>query len=152
MRTRRWVPAVGGLLVLGALTGSGLAQQTGVAGKVGQKLDEVGRGLRREAQVVTEAVRRRFETVRNEVNQMGIPSRVYSRLHWDRALNASRIEVHLVRRGGILLRGTVPDQAARERAVALTRDTVDVNEVFDELSVHSTPDQAVAPAAFRRAR
>lgn len=174
MNARHWVPAVGGLLVVGAFAGAGLAQQSGVAEKVGQKLDGVGReirrdaqgvtekvaqglsgvgqGLRREAQVVTEGVRRRFEVVRGEVNAMGIHSRVYSRLHWDRALNGSRIEVHTLRHGGVLLRGTVPDAAAKERAVALTRDTVDVTEVFDELVPLTTPGAAVAPAPERRAR
>jgi len=69
------------------------------------------------------------------VNRMNAPARVYSRLHWDRSLNSAKIEVHPIKGGGVLLRGTVADEAARERAVGLARDTMDVSEVIDELNV-----------------
>jgi osmotically-inducible protein OsmY len=133
MNVRTMVPAVGGLIVVGAFACVGFAQQQGLTEKVGEKIDNVGRGIRREAQVVGEAVRKRFDVVRGDVQGMGVHPRVYSRLHWDRALNGSRIEVHMIRNGVVLLRGTVPDAAAREHAVTLTRETVGVTEVFDEL-------------------
>ena len=155
MNTRFLIPAAGAVLVVGVFACAGFAQQ-GVAEKVAEKvgagLDKVGRGIKREAEVVSEGVRRQFETVRGEVNRMGMAPRVYSRIHWDRALNSSRIEVHSLRGGAVLLRGTVPDQAARERAVALARDTMDVNEVVDELDPLSATIHAVpAPAAKRAA-
>ena len=145
MNVGKVVRAAGGLLVLGVFTCAGFAQQQGVVEAVGEKLDNVGRGIRREAQVVSEAVRKRFDTVRGEVQGMGTHSRVYSRLHWDRTLNGSRIEVHMLRNGVVLLRGTVPDQAAKEHAMELARDTVGVNELFDELVPLTAPTQAVAP-------
>jgi osmotically-inducible protein OsmY len=75
---------------------------------------------------------------------MGVHSRVYSRLHWDKSLNAARIEVHMLHDGVVLLRGTVPDAAAKAHAIALARDTLDVTGVVDELE---TVVPAPAPAA-----
>ena len=136
MRTRLALLGVLSLSVIGLATSVGLAQ--GVAARAGQALDGVGRGIKQEAQVVGGALRRRFDAVRNEVNRMGIPSRVYSRLHWDKTLVDSRIEVHLVRGGAVLLSGSVPDAETKARAVALASETVDVTSVIDELTVLTT--------------
>lgn len=138
MRTRL---AVLGLLslslaVVDSTTRVGLAQ--GIATRAGQAIDGVGRGIKQEAQNVGSALRRRFDSVRAEVNRMGIPSRVYSRLHWDKSLTHARIEVHPVRGGGVLLRGTVPDDVSKTRALALASETVDVTSVIDELTVLTT--------------
>jgi hypothetical protein len=136
-----------GLIVAaaGALTCSALGQ--GVAERAGQAIDGVGRGVRREAFVVTDAIRRRFDAVRTDVHRMGNHSRVYSRIHWDRTLHGSKIEVHMLRDGSVLLRGTVPDIQAKDRAVALARDTVAVPAVVDELTVLNPP--AVVPVPTR---
>ena len=137
MNMRRLVPAVGGVLLMFGGVGLALAQPPGVAQSLGEKLDGLGRGIRREAREIGESMRRGFETMKTEVNRMNTPARVYSRLHWDRSLNSARIEVHPVKGGGVLLRGTVADEPAREHAVALARDTMDVSEVIDELNVLS---------------
>jgi osmotically-inducible protein OsmY len=135
MDRRRMMAGIVGLILLGAGAGLGWAQQPGVAERVGGTLDNVGRGLVRGAQEVTDAVRKRFEVVRSDVGRMGVHPRVYSRLHWDKTLYGSRIEVHMLRDGVVLLRGVVPDATAKAHAVALTRDTVDVTGVVDELEV-----------------
>jgi hyperosmotically inducible periplasmic protein len=139
MNTRHGMSIAGGMIVsAGLILGAGLsstsAQTSGVAETIGQKLDDVGRGIGREARAVGESMRKTFDTMKTEVSRMNTPARVYARLHWDRSLHSAKIEVHPVRGGGVLLRGTVPDQAARERAVALARDTFEVTEVIDELS------------------
>ncbi|WP_406693796.1 BON domain-containing protein [Singulisphaera sp. Ch08] len=136
MRTRLALLGVLSLSVIGLATSVGLAQ--GMAARAGQAIDGVGRGIKQEAQNVGSALRRRFDAVRNEVNRMGVPSRVYSRLHWDKGLVNSRIEVHPVRGGSILLRGSVPDAEAKARAVTLASETVDVTAVIDELTVLTT--------------
>lgn len=112
---------------------TGFAQQ-GVVERLGHKLDDVGRGVKDGVQGVGEAVRKRFEVVQADVHRMGTHSRVYARLHWDKSLYSSKIEVHMMRGGVVLLRGMVPDAEARKKAVALATDTVDVNEVIDELA------------------
>jgi hyperosmotically inducible periplasmic protein len=133
------------LTVLAVGVSRGLAQQ-GVAERVGQKLDQVGRGLKTGAVEITDAVRKKFETVRADVQRMGVPSRVYARLHWDKMLNTSRIEVHMVRGGAVLLRGVVPDEDMRKHAVELASATVDVTSVVDELTT-LTPPAAITPPA-----
>ena len=101
-------------------------QGTGVATKFAEKLDEVGRG-------VTRTVKVGFETVRNEVNRMGLHPRVYSRIHWDKTLTGSKIEVKILRDGVVQLKGTVADPEAKRRAAVLASETVGVTEVIDEL-------------------
>jgi osmotically-inducible protein OsmY len=149
MRSKGVVMGIVGLAFLGLGFGAGVglsvgvAQQPGVAERVGEKLDSVGRGLVRGAQEVGEGVRKRFEVVRSDVARMGVQPRVYARIHWDKTLTDARIEVHMLRDGGVLLRGLVPDAAAKARAVELARDTVDVTAVVDELE---TVAPTVAPA------
>jgi hyperosmotically inducible periplasmic protein len=140
-----------GLLALGVLVGVGFAQQGGLGERLGQGLDDVGRGLRRGAVDVTDSMRRGFETVRGDVQRMALPQRVYSRLHWDKALVNSKIEVQVFRGNVVLLRGSVPDPATRARAVELATSTADVREVIDELVPlvkHGTsaPVPAIEPA------
>jgi hyperosmotically inducible periplasmic protein len=141
MRSNLVVTGIVGLTFAGLGLGAGVglrvagAQQPGVAERVGETLDSVGRGLIRGAQEVTDSVRRRFEVVRAEVSRMGVPSRVYSRIHWDKTLVDARIEVLMMRDGLVLLRGVVPDAAAKVHAVDLARDTVDVTGVIDELTM-----------------
>jgi hypothetical protein len=143
----RWRRIVTGVVAAWITAAAALAQDPGIAGKVGQRLDDVGRGLRREAVGISEGVRRRFDAVRADVQKMGVASRVYSRIHWDTALHEARIEVHPLPKGdGVVLRGTVADAAARDRAVALARDTVDVHEVIDELVPLASATKAAPPA------
>ncbi|MDR3638772.1 MAG: BON domain-containing protein [Isosphaeraceae bacterium] len=146
MRYGKWIAGFLGLIVGGAVAGTSLAQQ-GVAEKAGETLDGVGRGIKKGAVEIGDAVRRRFEGVRGEVSRMGVHNRVYSRLHWDRALNTSKIEVHLLKGGEVLLRGYVPDEEAHQRAITLTRDTVDVAGVVDELVPLVKPAQTPAPTS-----
>ncbi len=132
MDARKAVAVICGVIVVGALSYPTVAQE-GVGEKVGGTLDKVGRGIRHEAQVIGEGVRTRFDSMKGDVHDMSVQSRVYSRIHWDRVLNSAKIEVHVIRNGVVVLRGSVPDQAARDRAAVLTRDTLGVTEVFDEL-------------------
>jgi hyperosmotically inducible protein len=140
-----WVLA-SAVMVLGIWVGVGKAQQ-GVAERVGRRLDGVARGLKGGVTEVNEAVRKRFEGVRTEVHRMGAHQRVYARLHWDKTLNGSRIEVHMLRGGAVLLRGTVPDAESKKRAVELAAGTVDVTEVVDELKALAPPvESSVGPS------
>jgi hyperosmotically inducible periplasmic protein len=135
MRSQIGMTALVGVLVSGMFVcvGQGQAQQQGIAEKVGERLDAVGRGIMREAENVGDVVRKKFDAVRTEVGRMSVPSRVYSRIHWERSLHTSPIEVHLLPNGGVLLRGRVPDGAAKARAVSIAMDTEGVAEVVDEL-------------------
>ncbi|MGP0063166.1 MAG: BON domain-containing protein [Isosphaeraceae bacterium] len=118
------------------------------AKKVGKKLDQVGQGIKLEAGRVTSGVAQEFEVVRSDVQKLPLHHRVYSRIHWDKMLHDAKIQVHMLRDGVVLLRGTVPTEAARRHAVDLTKDSVGVKAVINELTIPSkvAAAQPAAPA------
>jgi hypothetical protein len=117
----------------------------GAAAKAGEKLDELGRAIRRSLidaeETVREGLNRTGETVRDgfartreSVQGMGLVPRVYGRLHWDRALHTSPIFVK-AEGGAVTIRGTVPDEAAKAKAISLAHDTFGVTRVIVQLNV-----------------
>src|SRR5262245_54381835 len=102
------------LLGLALLTWASLgrAQQQGPAEKVGGALDNAGRAIKRGLEDAGNAVRESFDRTRASVNNMEVASRVYSRLHWDKALTNASIELEMQPGGIVVLRGSVPDAAA----------------------------------------
>jgi hypothetical protein len=124
--------------------------QEGAASKAGEKLDDFGRALRRTLvdaeDTIREGLNRTGDTVRDgfartkeSVQGMGLVPRVYGRLHWDKALHASSLLVK-AEGGTVTIRGTVPDEAAKAKAISLVKDTFGVNRVVVQLNV-------VAPGA-----
>ena len=65
---------------------------------------------------------------------MGVVSRVYGRLHWDKSLHSSQFVVK-AEGGTVTIRGTVPDEAAKAKAISLTHDTFGVTHVIVQLRV-----------------
>lgn len=127
-----------------------LAQQ----GPVGQGLQTAGqavkRGLQTAGQAVSgglqtagQAVQGGFQKTRTSVHNMEVVSRVYSRLHWDKALTGSTVEIEVQAGGLAVLSGTVPSEDAKSKAVTLTAETVGVNQVVDRLAVASPGRPAV---------
>jgi hyperosmotically inducible periplasmic protein len=115
--------------------GSGLGQaQQGMPEKKGEKLEDAGRSIKEGLENAKEAVRGEFTKIRAAVHDMGIMSRVYGRLHWDKALTTGDLDLK-VEAGTVTLRGVVPSPEARTKAVTLARDTVGVTRVIDELTV-----------------
>jgi hyperosmotically inducible periplasmic protein len=119
----------------------------GAAAKAGERLDELGRAIRRgiidaEGTVreglskTGETVRDGFARTRETVQGMGLVPRVYGRLHWDKALNVSPLFVK-ADGGTVTIRGTVPDEAAKAKAISLVKDTVGVTRVVVQLTVTS---------------
>ncbi|APW62627.1 hypothetical protein BSF38_04177 [Paludisphaera borealis] len=100
----------------------------GVVERAGEALDNAGRNIRRG---VEGAVARGQAAVR-ETDVFG---RVYARIHWDKKLTDSVIELEVQPDGTTTLRGAVADAAAKKRAVILARDTVGVTTVVDELTI-----------------
>jgi hypothetical protein len=125
--------------------GVGRAQQEGAGQKAGEKLDEVGRKIKRSLNKSEDAVREAFHKTRESVHNMGVSARVYGRLHWDKSLHSSTLNVK-VEEGIATLTGSVPTAEARTKAVNLTADTVGVNKVVDELTVPaSQAEETPAP-------
>lgn len=127
-----------GSTLLGAVAvawaGVGRAQQ-GVGERVGESLDDAGKVIKRGLQRSGEAVRDSFARTKTSVQNMGIEARIYGRLHWDKDLNGSSIELEVRNASEAILRGAVPTAALKSKAVALTRDTVGVARVIDQLTI-----------------
>jgi osmotically-inducible protein OsmY len=128
------------MLAIAAAIGTGISRaQQGAAERAGERLDEAGRAIKRGLQDAGEKVREGFAKTRTSVHDMGVLSRVYSRLHWDKALTTSLLEVDVQAGGITTLRGSVPDAAAKAKAVTLAMDTVGVTRVIDRLAVLPAP-------------
>jgi osmotically-inducible protein OsmY len=112
---------------------------------VGDKVDGAVQSLKRGARDAGEAIREQYAKARTSIHNMGVSSRVYGRLHWDKALNTARIDVDVLQDGVATLTGSVADAAARAKAVELTGDTVGVTKVVDRLAI--VPSSPVVPPA-----
>ncbi len=136
-RSRHRIPLALAAVALGAWGWSAWAQQ----GSVGQGLDNAGRAVKRGFQSAGQAVQGTFVKARTSVHSMEVVSRIYSRLHWDKALTTTTLELE-VRDGGIaIVTGVVPDASAKAKALSLTAETVGVAQVVDQITV-SAPGQA----------
>jgi hyperosmotically inducible periplasmic protein len=94
--------------------------------KVGQAVESVKKG----AGQAEEAVKDQYSKAKESVQKLSIDHRVYGRLHWDKTLNAAKIEVKPgARAGAVILVGTVADANARNKAYTLALDTVGVTQV-----------------------
>jgi hyperosmotically inducible periplasmic protein len=129
---------IGLVFALGLFTawsvGTSSAQQDGPAEKAGEKIDQLGRKVRQGLDKAEGAVREGFHKTRDSVHSMGVAARIYGRLHWDKALTTSTLNVK-VEQGVATISGSVPTAAAKTKAVTLTADTVGVDRVIDELTI-----------------
>jgi len=108
-------------------------------------IDNAGRAMKRGFQSAGQAVQGGFIKTRTSVHNMEVVSRVYSRLHWDKALTTSSLELE-VRDGGVaILTGVVPDAASKAKALTLTSETVGVLQVVDQVAIGIGPSRP-APA------
>ena len=124
-----------GCAILVAFGAYGVRAQQDTGKKLGEKLDDAAAKVKRGVQDIAEDLRESFARTRTAVHNMGIQSRVYGRLHWDKALNGADLELSSAEEGAITLRGSVPDEAAKAKAVLLARETVGVTRVVDELTI-----------------
>ena len=122
-------------------------QDEGVAAKAGEKIDGVGRKIKQGLEKAEDAVREGFHKTRDSVHSMNVMSRVYGRLHWDKALHACTLNLK-VEDGVVTIRGAVPTQTAKNKAVTLAAETVGVKKVIDELSVPAS--EAWSPSRPRK--
>ncbi len=116
-----------------ALGSTGRAQETGK--KVGERLDEVGRGIKGGLNRAGNAARDQFARAKTSVQNMGVESRVYGRIHWDKALHDAPIELTVTSEGVVTLTGSVVDAKAKRRAMDLTTETVGVTKAVDALTI-----------------
>ena len=101
----------------------------------GGRINSAVEGIKKGAVGAGEAVKSSYSRARESVHNMNTSSRIYSRLHWDKALNGTKIDISVKQDGVATLSGSVANALARAKAVELTRDTVGVSQVVDQLSI-----------------
>ncbi len=127
----RMIPLAAFLAV--AWANAGQAQEAGK--KVGERLDEAGRSIKGGLERAGTATKEQFGKAKQSVHNMGIESRVYGRIHWDRLLTDSTIDLSTTADGIVTLSGAVIDARAKARALDLARETVGVTRVVDALII-----------------
>jgi hyperosmotically inducible periplasmic protein len=130
-------------LVLALAAGTGAAQDEpnkGTGRRLGETLDSAVQSIKRGARETGETLREQFDRARVSVHNMSVSSRVYSRLHWDKALNDAQIDLEVRDDGVTTLRGTVVDAKAKAKALELAQDTVGVARVIDQLTIRPAPE------------
>jgi hypothetical protein len=125
-------------LVLGVVMGTWIG---GGPDRYGEEEGIVG-GFRGAARSLTKAFRYTAATLRDcltydqtSVRKLGLTQQIETRLGQDKRLVADSIIVEVEDGGTAVLKGIVPDEFHKEKAVALTRDTRGVEKVVDELAV-----------------
>lgn len=139
----RWIVPAFAIAALG-WGYAGRAQDPGAGQKVGAKVDQAIQDIKGGLRQAGKATKEQFAKAKTAVNDMGIESRVYGRIHWDRALNDAAIELNSDDDGVLTLDGTVASAQAKAHAVKLASETVGVAKVVDRLAVR--PATTTTPA------
>ncbi len=113
----------------------GPAQDPSAGQKVGAKVDSAVQDIKSGLRKAGDAAREQFQQAKTSVHNMSVESRVYGRIHWDKALNDANIDLSGGSEGVITLDGTVANAQAKVRAVELARETVGVTQVVNRLAV-----------------
>jgi hypothetical protein len=111
-------------------------QPKGTGDTIGEQVKDVVKGLKRGAQKTADAVREEYQRARASIHDMSVQARVYSRLHWDKNLVDSKIDIEV--QGSVAtLRGTAKSPTAKTKAVTLARDTIGIDRVDDQLTIET---------------
>lgn len=105
-----------------------LVQAQGPIQRAGQALDNAGKNIRRN---VEGAVARG----QLSAQERDLLNRVSQRLSFDKQLVNSVLQLTVRADGSVVLQGSIPDLAAKSRAVDLAQSTLGVTSVVDELAV-----------------
>jgi len=146
MLRKKWfwvVPAIGALVMLAGWNSRAQEPKT-TTEKIKDKVGSAVTSIKKGAQSAEEAIKEQFDRANSAVSNMGVEGRVYARLHWDKALGGAKIDLSAPKKGVIALSGTVADARAKAKAVELTRDTIGVDGVVDNLTVLTTTSPGTA--------
>jgi osmotically-inducible protein OsmY len=120
------------------------APKEGVTEKLKEKLDSAAKSVKKGAQSAADAVREQYHRARESVHNLGEHGRVYARLHWDKRLHDTKIEIS-VKGSVVTLTGAVPDAKAKAKALELAEDTFGITDVVDHLTVSAVKSEADKP-------
>jgi osmotically-inducible protein OsmY len=97
--------------------------------------EQIGRKIDRGLNELTNELREGWNQAKRSLDQLGLQGRVYARLHWDKDLSTASLDLEIQDADVVVLKGTVPSAAAKEKAELLTRDTLGVRDVVNRLMV-----------------
>ncbi len=120
------------------------APKESVTDKVKEKLDSAARSIKKGAQSAADAVKEQYYRARESVHGLSEHGRIYARLHWDKHLLGTHIEI-TVKGTVATLTGKVPDAKAKAKALELTQDTVGITNVVDHLTISTVKPEADKP-------
>jgi hyperosmotically inducible protein len=125
MRRGIWVSLA---IVLCGCSNQDAEQLARIGRKAVSKMEDAAGGSR--GRVVTG-----YQAIRGSLCDATLDSRVATRMHWEKTLEDSEIEVQLISPGTIKLLGRVPDFPQKQRAQEVAQSTVGVTQVVNELVV-----------------
>ena len=79
------------------------------------------------------ATRRANRTIRAQEKE--VLNRVTQRIEWDKLLTGSMLQVEVLPGGSVLVKGSVPSESAKLRAIDLVENTTGVVTVTDEVAI-----------------
>ena len=112
--TRAWVVAATAGVLMGT-TLSSSAQEPSTGDKIKSKASDAVTSIKKGAANAGGAIKEKFDKTKDSIVAMEIEGRVYARLHWDKALVGSKIDLTAPKSGVIALTGTVTDGRPRPR-------------------------------------
>ena len=109
-----------------------------VPSRAEENVDEtIGEKINRGVNRIGEELRQGWAEVRKSIDKLSVEGRVYGRLHWDKELTDTTIDIQVRDDHVVVLKGSVDNQSAKSKAMRLAQDTVGVKQVVDELAVSS---------------
>ena len=153
MSRLRWIRTLAAAVVLAscaALAATVPAQEPKPAAKTFTEKVKATAGsavnsIKKGAASAGEAISEQYDRARSAVSKMGTEARVYARIHWEKGLATSKVELSAPKEGVIALNGTASDEKARAKAVELANDTIGVTQVIDNLKVQTVATTAEPP-------
>ena len=141
----RWIFALA--VIAGFLGASSLVAQEPktITEKIKAKASAAADSIKKTAASAEGAISNQYHKAKGAVTNLEIEGRVYARIHWDKTLAGSKIELGAPKVGVISLTGTVASDKAKAKAIELAGDTVGVTEVVDNLKVEAAAPTATKP-------
>jgi BON domain len=134
-------------LIVGTWIGGGTNRYGEEEGFVGS-VRGAGRTMARSFRYTAATIRDCLTSDHSSVRKLGLGQHIETRLWQDKRLVADEILVEIEDGGTAVLRGIVPDEEHKEKAVSLARDTRGVEKVVDELAIRpSSRTIKTAPSA-----
>ena len=139
-RTTKTARKLGTIVVLGSLLGLGSwagvywerqGHRSGNDGMLDRAVQAITQGI----QGASETVGNGFSQAKDSARNQALAQQIETRIGQDKAIDAAQVMVAVEEEGTALLRGLVPDEKSRDKAVALTRDTRGVQRVIDQIAV-----------------